>query len=198
MGGQQTSELGNGVSQMLDQTGKHTYHIFEANELLSSYSIKDLNRLVHGPNIHALNWTPAVTNVRTGTSTTVRHHCSQGSDGWYRCGLQQMVMSTGCKKHRDDEMRKVFDKIRKGYPVYGWELNRPGSGESNQCSESKMKAIVEASKAEQEEVEKQLEECGKVDESVFVYARMKKMEEERAKERKWQRKNEKERARLGK
>ncbi|KAJ6276813.1 hypothetical protein J3E71DRAFT_186808 [Bipolaris maydis] len=186
--------------------------------------MKELNRLVHGPNIHALNWTTAVTNVRTGASTTVRHHCSQGvnhartaecygdlmhqsycpcweyseSNGWYRCGLQQMVMSTACKKHRDDEMRKVFDKLRKGYSVYGWELNRPGSEESTKCSESKIEAIVEASKAEEEEIEKQLKECGEVDENVFVYAQMKKREGEKRKERMWQRKDEKERARLGK
>ncbi|EUC31352.1 hypothetical protein COCCADRAFT_38545 [Bipolaris zeicola 26-R-13] len=224
MEGQQISRLENTVSQMVDQTGKHTYHIFEANELLNSYSMKDLNRLVHGPNIHALNWTTAVINIRTGASTTVRHHCSQGvnhartaecygdlmhqsycpcweyseSHGWYRCGLQQMVMSTACKKHWDDEMRKVFDKLRKGYPVYGWELNRPGSEESNASPETKTEVIAEASKAEEEEVEKQLEESGEVDESVFVYAQMKKREEERAREREWQRKNEKERARLEK
>lgn len=95
-------------------------------------------------------------------------------------------------------MRKVFDKLRKGYPVYGWELNRPDREESNVCSETKMEAIVEASKAEEEELEKQIEERGEVDESVFVYAQMKKREEAQMKERMWQRKDEKERARLGK
>jgi hypothetical protein len=134
------SQSENGVTRhMRDQTGRHNYHVFQDDEIVNNYNIKHLNRLVHGPNISALN-------IRTSTTCSTLHHCSKGvnhartpecfgqalhqnycpcweyseTHGWYRCGQQQMVMSVGCKKHRDDEMRKVLEKIRKGYLVYGW------------------------------------------------------------------------------
>ena len=74
-------------------------------------------------------------------------------------------------KHKDDESRKVFDKIRKGYPVYRRELNNPNveSVEHVETQQSKHELIKKAD----EEIEKLLQKGGKLDGNAFVHSKLK-------------------------
>ncbi|KNG51957.1 hypothetical protein TW65_00972 [Stemphylium lycopersici] len=156
--------------------------------------------------------------------TDLVHHCSQGgnharanecvtrdshqnycpcweydeTNGWYRCGQQHLVMSVGCTKHRDDEMRKVFDKIRKQYPTYGWELNLRDTTPPQEPTKTKTEVIEEDARVEEEEIERQLQESGEIDDSVFVFSKVKQREEEQERSEYYRRKDTKEFLRIQK
>lgn len=200
--------------RMSDQTGKHVYHVFEDDEILDHQAIKKLDRLVHGPNVDAADWGPNVTNIRKGTTTDVIHHCSdhartascfgQGfhqnycpcweyveGAGWVRCGMVSKIMSVGCSRHREDEMRKVYDKLRKGHMVCGKELNNPNIDLTEAAADVPIDPKEVARKAD-EEIEETLQSGGEVAEGMYVHQRVKEQEAEQEREERYRRKDNKE------
>jgi hypothetical protein len=182
---------------MTNQTEKHVYHVFDPDERIDAMDVKQLNILVHGPNITAENFSSNTFNIRKGTKTETLHHCGGptghpktlacfGRDlhqnfcpcwihkedvGWYRCGVVTEVTSPGCTKHKNDEMTKVFDKIKKKYPVYGRELNLNLEKTKELVHESM--DIQEQDRVATEEAEKQLEETGTIQEETWLYSKLK-------------------------
>jgi hypothetical protein len=182
---------------MTDQTGKHIYHVFDPDERIDILDVKQLNALVHGPNITAENFSANTIDIRKGTKTDRPHHCGGptghakelscfGSDlhqtfcpcweykedkGWYRCGRILEITSPGCTKHKGDEMTKVFDKIKKRHPVYGKELNLNLKQTEEPVQE--IMDIQEQGRMVAEEVEKELKETGEIHTETLLHTRLK-------------------------
>ncbi|EDU47483.1 predicted protein [Pyrenophora tritici-repentis Pt-1C-BFP] len=158
--------------RMRDQTGTHVYHIFEDDEIIDGQNIKKFDRLVHGPNVDADDWGPNVTNIRKGTTTKVLHHCDSHNIGWVRCGMEIKVMSVGCSRHQNDEMKRVYDKLRRKIPVYGRELNNPNIALTEDPAQGPVD-LKEVARKAVEEMEEELASGREVDDSMYPHQKIK-------------------------
>ncbi|KAG9383124.1 hypothetical protein A1F94_007045 [Pyrenophora tritici-repentis] len=165
---------------MRDQTGTHVYHIFEDDEIIDGQNIKKFDRLVHGPNVDADDWGPNVTNIQQLVALVkayIRNTVLAGTIyikniGWVRCGMEIKVMSVGCSRHQNDEMKRVYDKLRRKIPVYGRELNNPNIALTEDPAQGPVD-LKEVARKAVEEMEEELASGREVDDSMYPHQKIK-------------------------